>query len=179
MLQISPDHKTLFLANSYMPDGLLLKYSIGNHQPELTYTSPDLSLGFRGQDLHLTEDGEYVFYITETGNNFNYHIARMQGNDLSIKDYLPIGIIPSAITTSPDGKIAYTYNRYPYIAVWDTEKQVKLCEYPTERSYSSERNSWDPNSTKLIIDITGQKLLAAFYNSLEIYETGCTFESSE
>lgn len=164
-IQISPDSTMLYLGDADTPPGTLGKYHISSgNQFELIYKNPYNTLGGGGWDLHLSRDGQAIYYLTTGGNSW-YDVARIDTRDMSISGYLKTSAQPTSLTTSPDGKIAYIYANN-YIEVWDTENYKKRCQHPVNHDRIDIIG-------KMITDNTGKLLFCASKNALEVYETGC------
>jgi DNA-binding beta-propeller fold protein YncE len=156
LLEISPDKNTLYFADRGLSPGSFYKFDISKNRPELKYTSPFDSLGEGGIDLSLTPDGKLIYYCTATGSRNPDFSGIAQ---LETDGFTAIGYIRSIgqITSSPYGNIAYT-DMGLGIGVWDANTFTLINQYPTSES-----------AADLIVDRSGNYLLAAFGSELRIY----------
>lgn len=157
LLRISPDGNLLYFANRGLSPGTLAKFDVSTANPVKLYQNDHGSLGSNGQDLWLTPDRKYVYYAVG-GGNFNYDIARIRTFDMTVQGSLKTGAYPRQITTSPDGKSAYTVHTSGVIDVWNTETQASIGGYPVSGEAS-----------RLIVDHSGNHLFAAFPGGLRVY----------
>lgn len=160
MLEISPDRKTLYFANSGLSPGTLAKYDVSTNSPQLLFSNPHGSLGSNGLDLALTQDGANISYAVGGGNG-GYVIYKMSTIDFAVLGSFNTGAYPSEITYSPDGKRAYTVHTSGRIDVFDAQT---FLEQPPITVVGQ--------ATELITDASGGYLFAAFDNILRIYDTG-------
>ncbi len=161
MLEMSPDGRTLFVANQGLSPGTLAKYDVSEAAPTLVWRNGHGDLGSNGQDLWLTQNGKHIYYAVGGGNEIvsGYDIAQIDANGMGILGTLIIGAYPREIVTSPDGKTAYAVHTGGHIDVWNAETFLKTKEY-----------AGTDEASELFVDKTGNYLLAAFPTSLRIYE---------
>lgn len=160
MLEISPDRNTLYFANSGLSPGTLAKYDVSTLEPQLLYKNSHGSLGSNGQDLALTQDGEYISYAVGGGNN-GYVIYKMRTSDFAVMGSFDTGAYPSEITYSPDGITAYTVHTSGQIDVFDAH--TFMAQTPISAIGEAD---------ELIADQSGGYLFAAFSNVLRVYDVG-------
>jgi DNA-binding beta-propeller fold protein YncE len=161
MLEISPDGKTLFVANKGLSPGTLAKYDVSGAAPVRVWSNGHGDLGSNGQDLWLTQNGKHIYYAVGGGNRITgyYDIAQIDANGMGVLGALITDAYPSEIVTSPDGKTAYAVHTSGHIDVWNAETFLKTKEY-----------AGTGEARELFADKTGSYLLAAFPTSLRIYE---------
>lgn len=163
LLEISPDKNSLYFANTGLSPGTLAKFDITVNPPTLLYKNPHGSLGGSGKDLLLTADGQHIYYVVSSGNAISgnyYDIAQLETVDFTASGSFQTGAYPQAITSSPDGKVIYSVHTSDHIDVWDANTFLKITEYLT-----------DGQASELIVDESGNFLLAAFDSQLRIYTT--------
>ncbi len=170
LVTISPDGKTSYFAaqDSF---GDIKVYDVAKDVPLFKQIVDPFNYSSSATyDLHVTATGDYLYAIM--GGN----IARIRLSDMSLQGSFYTELTPFALTTSPDGKIAYTYvygmrqggKEVTAIRVWETETQKLLCEYRAPRS-----DDIKLREVKLAVDNTNTYLLVASANNLSIYNTGC------
>jgi YVTN family beta-propeller protein len=152
----------LFAANLGLSPGTIAKYDVSGDVPVLVWQNGHGDLGSSyGQDLWLDQLNEHVYYAVFGGNGVTaaYDIAQIDANNMSILGAFATGANPREIVTSPDGEVAYAVHTSGHIDVWDAESFMKIREYPVTGEAS-----------ELFVDRSGNYLIAAFTNSLRIYE---------
>lgn len=161
MLEMSPDGKTLFVANKGLSPGTLAKYDATGAAPVLIWQNAHGELGSNGQDLWLTPTGEHVYYAVGGGNRITggYDIAKIDAEGMGVLGAFVTDAYPREIVTSPDGTFAYAVHTSGHIDVWNAQTFLKIKEYPVSGEAS-----------ELFTDKTGKYLLAAFPTGLKIYE---------
>ena len=161
MLEMSPDGKTLFVANQGLSPGTLAKYDVSGAAPAFIWQNGHGDLGSNGQDLCLTPTGQHIYYAVGGGNRITggYDIAKIDADGMGVLGAFVTDAYPREIVTSPDGKTAYAVHTSGHIDVWDAESFLKTAEYSTAGEAS-----------ELFTDRTGKYLLAAFPTVLRIYE---------
>jgi YVTN family beta-propeller protein len=148
LLEISPDKNNLYVAKN---DGTLKKFDISVNPPLLVSTlsrfsgaTTDWSLTYDGLEIYLASEGD--------------SISRFGASGFTNTGILATGFYPSSITSSPDGNLAYGSFNFGYIDVWDTKTLINITKYPILGI-----------AYHLILDRTGQYLLAGLTNQLNIY----------
>ena len=155
LLEVSPDGKTLFIANREISPGTLMKYDISGESPVLILQNRYGGYGSNGQDLCLAPSGNQVYYAVGSD------ITKIDAEGMGVSGRVETGAYPREISLSPDGKIVYAMLSNDLITAWDTETFTKISEYQVDGEISA-----------ITIDRSGHYLLAAFSTGLRIYRTG-------
>lgn len=161
LLEMSADGRTLYAANRGLSPGTLAKYDVSGAVPQLLWQNAHGSLGSNGQDLWLVKNDAHVYYLVGGGNNVSsaYDIAQIDADSMLILGALNTGAYPRELVTSADGKTAYAVHTKGHIDVWNAQTFLKVTEYTTVGE-----------AQELYVDHSGDYLLAAFAESLRIYE---------
>lgn len=157
LLEISPDKNSLYIANRGISPGSFYKFDVSNNPGNLVSESPFASLGDSGVDFSLSPNGRLVYYTTGSGN-------RLLGDSRTVQfasdGFLPLGSFDERgwqITASPYGNFFYQdFGRG--ISVWDANSFSLISRYQADEA-----------AVDLIVDQSGNYLLAAFSNELRIY----------
>ncbi|WP_455212072.1 GEVED domain-containing protein [Kaarinaea lacus] len=157
LLEISPDNNTLYFANVGLSPGTLAAYDISTIDPELIYKNPHGDLGSNGQDLVLTNDGQFISYAVGGGNDL-YDIYKISTGDFTVAGSFSTGAYPREITYSPSGTTAYTVHTSGQIDVYNALDFSPLNPIPTSGE-----------ARELEVDSSGNHLFAAFSDSVRVY----------
>ena len=161
-LTINASKDRLYYADYGLSPASLYVFDITTEPASLVWESPHgggLS-GSNGQDLALSHDNSFISYAAGAGQ-LGYKIAKYDTSTMAIEGTFDTGAYPREITFSPDDAIAYTVNSRGNIKTWDTTFFASRGQF----AVSGEAH-------ELIVDQTGQLLLAAFEDRLEIFATG-------
>lgn len=152
LIEMSPDGRTLYVADRGLSPGRLAKYDVTGPVPTLLWMNAHGALGSNGQDLWLTDDGRHIYYAMGGGNGIaaNYDIGQIETATMGVNGSFVTGPYPREIVTSPDGRFAYAVHTSGHIDVWDATTYLKIREYPTVGE-----------GRELFVDRTGGYLLAA------------------
>lgn len=162
LLQVSTDKQYLYFCNRGLSPGTLARYNISGSAPILERKNGHGDLGSNGQDIALSNSGDWVTYAVG-GGNFGYDIALIQSADFQILGTFNLGPYPREAQFSPDDKIFYAVHTGGHIDVWDTETFLKL----PSMSISGE-------AYELFVEARGRYLFAAIGSELRVYDTGRT-----
>ena len=155
LLEVSPDGKTLFIADRGLSPGTLMKYDISGEEPKLILQNSYGTRGSNGQDLCLAPSGKQLYYAV--GGD----ISKIDAEGMGVLDAVEIGAYPRKISLSPDGRLVYAMQSNDLVTAWDTETFAKIAEYPISGEISA-----------IATDRNGTYLLAAVSTGLRVYETG-------
>ena len=157
LLQMSNDGRTLYGANRGISSATLAIYDVNGSTPELISDRTDL--GGNGQDLHLTNDNQHLYFAVGSGNGIDYSFAKIEVETGDILGYMETGAYPRQVTTSPDGFYFYAVHTQGHIDVWNTDTLAQITQYTAVGE-----------AKDLITDLTGNYLIATFDNTLKIYQ---------
>lgn len=157
LLQMSDDGKTLYGANRGLSPATLAIYNVSGDVPNLVSDRRDL--GSNGQDLHLTDDNQHLYFAVGGGNGPGYSFAKIEVETGDILGYMETGAYPRQVTTSPDGVYFYAVHTQGHIDVWNAETLAQITQYDTIGE-----------ARDIITDLSGDYLVAAFDNALRVYQ---------
>jgi hypothetical protein len=149
---------------------ILTKFDVSTNQPVMEWQNTAQSLGDNGQDLALSNNGEWITYMVGGGNrgsgNYPYSIYLMDTINFEVQGVFSTGAYPREACFSPDDKIFYAAHNYRHIDVWDAETFQKYPDIMLQGAYNDD-------SYELFIDPTGKYLFAEVENTyLKIFDTG-------
>ncbi|WP_193755637.1 carbohydrate-binding protein [Psychromonas sp. psych-6C06] len=157
LLQMSADGKTLFGANRGISAATLASYDVSGEVPVKLTSRSDL--GSNGQDLHLSNDNQHLYFAVGGGNGTGYDVAQIDIQTNTVEGYMEIGAYPRELTTSPDGTYFYAVHTSGHIDAWNANTLVQITQYPVVGE-----------AFDLMTDLSGNYLIAAFSNALRIIE---------
>jgi YVTN family beta-propeller protein len=160
LLKVSPDKQYLYFGNRGLSPGTLARYDISGSSPILEKRNGHGDLGSNGQDIAVSNSGDWVTYAVGGGNS-GYNIALIQSTNFQILGSFDLGPYPREAEFSPDDKIFYAVHSSGHIDVWDTESFLK------QPSISTSGEAFE-----LFVEPRGQYLFAAFSTELRAYDTG-------
>lgn len=161
MVEVSPDRNRLYFANRGVSPATLAVFDISQPTAGLIYRNPHGELGSNGQDLAISNHGQWVSMACGSGNGPGYAISEISTVDFSILGDFPTGPYPREIIYGPDDSRAYTVSTSGRIDVWDTRTFLPLGPISTAGE-----------AFELETDGSGRYLFAAFQNELRVYATG-------
>ncbi len=172
LLEISPDKNSLYVGTginlaytsqySAYWSWNLEKYNLSANQPQLVLQNSRQRFDGVSHDLALSTDGRQIYYAVDGGNLGAYEITPFDTSDFSTVTAFSHGNAlredPKQITNSPDDSLAYAAFAGGNIVVLNAKTFEKITEYQT-----------DGVPDDLIVDRTGDYLLAAFPGQVRIY----------
>ncbi|MBB3207180.1 DNA-binding beta-propeller fold protein YncE [Rhodopirellula rubra] len=160
-LAINPQRDRLYVARIGTGVASLSQYSISAPTPAVLWQStPGTAIGSNGQDLAISHDGSFVSYAAGNGQG-GYRIAKFQTDTMQPIGFFETGMFPREVSFSSDDAVAYTVSRSGIINTWDTTTFA-----------DSGSMSVQGEARELIVDTSGQDLIAAFDDELRVYSTG-------
>jgi DNA-binding beta-propeller fold protein YncE len=163
-LEIDIARNKLYYGDEGYPT-ILAKFDLSTNPPTLEWQNTSQSLGGNGQDLALSNSGEWITYMVGSGNQ-GYVIFLMDTNSFEVLGIFGTGAYPREACFSPDDKIFYVAHDRRHIDVWDVETFQKYPDIMLQGAYYDE-------SRKLFIDPTGKYLFAEVEGThLKVFDTG-------
>ncbi len=80
-LEISPDRNTLYYADYGLSPGTMYKFNVSGTTPVLVRQTPFGTVGSNGEDLTLSHNGNFICYVTGSGQNL-CDIAKFRTSDI-------------------------------------------------------------------------------------------------
>ena len=120
-LEINAAKDRLYYCDHGLSPASLYQYEISGSTATLLWESPHGGTsGSNGQDLALSNNGEFISYACGAGQG-GYVIAKYRTADMLIEGTFDCGAYPREVTFSPDNKLAFTVNSGGSIKVWNTQ----------------------------------------------------------
>ncbi|MCA9234127.1 MAG: YncE family protein [Planctomycetales bacterium] len=190
LLQISPDKRNLYFADTDGSLGTVAAYDVSGSEPKLVWTNERsnlleqysrFDLGGNGQDLALSNDGQWLTYLTGGGNGVNGgddNVGVLRTSDFAVVDDFESGRPPSEGVFSPDAAVYYAVHTDSNITmhVLDGDKYLAAPRYGDWPSF---RTPYQPGlalggskARELYVDPTGRHLFAASGLKVLVFDTG-------
>jgi YVTN family beta-propeller protein len=171
LLEISPDRRTLFVADTGLSPSTLVKYDVAPETPALVQLT---SAGSNGEGLRLSHNGRFLVFPNGGGNGSGYDTFEISTADLnSIYGTFQIGAYPVAAAFSNDDTLLYhAAASQSEITIFDT-----VTFAPTGTIPLGPPGEYGFEIKDTIVDSSGRWLFVAtgLYSTegdLRIYDTG-------
>jgi len=143
---------------------LLTKFDLSTSIPTLEWQNTSQSLGGNGQDLALSNNGQYIVYFVGSGND-GYVVFLFDSSTFEVLGIFDTGHYPREGCFSPDDRILYVAHNNRHIDVWDVQTFEKLPDIMLQGEYYDDVH-------ELFIDPTGQYLFAGIERThIKVFDT--------
>jgi YVTN family beta-propeller protein len=150
-LEISPDRNTLYYGDYGLSPSTMYKFNVSGSTPVLVRQTPFGTVGSNGEDLTLSHSGNFICYVTGSGQN-SYDIAKFRTSDFASLGSFDTGPYPQALAFSPDDSVVYaSVHTGGGIEVFDANTFLSLGTI-----------SGPEVATKVAVDSAGRYLFAGY-----------------
>jgi YVTN family beta-propeller protein len=149
-LEISPDRNTLYYGDYELSPSTMYKINVSGSTPVLVRQTL-FGAGSNGVDLTLSHNGNFICYVTGSGQNL-YDIAKFRTSDFASLGSFVTGPYPQALAFSPDDSVVY--------ASVATASGIKVFNANTFLELGT--ISGPNEAIKLAVDSTGRYLFAGY-----------------
>ena len=156
-LQISPDGKTLFFADSGISPSKLASFDVSTATPGAANVAPFDSTGSNGESLTISHNGKYIVFPNGGGNgNGSYTTSLIPTNNISgVVGSFNTGAYPGPVAFSTDDSLLYQVQSYggsngqSAFKVFSTTTFTQLDSFVDPNANS--RSGYGTNPTSIVV----------------------------